>query len=60
VDPDDVHSIQMAITTITQDHDVWHRLHAAGPARADQFRWSRTATGLAEVFADVLKTREDR
>jgi glycosyltransferase involved in cell wall biosynthesis len=55
VDPADVDDIAHGLAQATGDRTLAEALRAAGPERAAQFPWSRTARETAAVYADVLR-----
>ncbi|MFN2589211.1 MAG: glycosyltransferase family 4 protein, partial [Actinomycetota bacterium] len=50
VDPLDVDSIADGIRRVAEDDELRQRLRRAGPARAAEFTWERTARRTAEVL----------
>jgi glycosyltransferase involved in cell wall biosynthesis len=53
--PQDVRGLTGAVRSILEDPEVASDLRARGVARASQYTWSRTATGVADVYAKVLE-----
>jgi glycosyltransferase involved in cell wall biosynthesis len=53
VDPHDPAAIAAGIETILGDDPVAAKLAEAGPARAAEFTWERTARGVADAYAEV-------
>lgn len=54
VPPDDVAALGAAMQTLLADPALRHRLGAAGPARARDFSWERSARQLEQIYADVM------
>lgn len=53
VDPTDVTAVRDAISRILDDPATAARLRAAGPMRAAEFTWERTAEATAAIYAEV-------
>jgi alpha-1,3-rhamnosyl/mannosyltransferase len=54
VDPDDPEDLAAVLLDLVANPDLAQRLAAAGPPRAELFRWNRAARRLRAIFAEVL------
>ncbi|WP_436932557.1 glycosyltransferase family 4 protein [Halosimplex halobium] len=57
-DPEDTDSIVEAIERLLTDSQLRDRLQFAGPQRAAEFTWERTARETADVYESVLSARQ--
>jgi glycosyltransferase involved in cell wall biosynthesis len=55
VDPLDVEAIAEAIARIASDRELRASLRTRGLARAAEFTWDRSATRLAEIYAELAQ-----
>ncbi|GMW01265.1 MAG: glycosyl transferase [Candidatus Hydrogenedentota bacterium] len=55
VDPYDVEAIATGMTQILSDERLKARLHEAGPIRARQFSWKRTAECVVESYKKAME-----
>jgi glycosyltransferase involved in cell wall biosynthesis len=53
----DVDGISAALTTVLHDGEMRQRFHLAGPARAKQFTWHRTATLTVACYRKAFDDR---
>ena len=53
VDPRDVDAIAGALARVLDDEDFANGLRAAGPARAAEFSWERTASGTIAAYREA-------
>lgn len=58
-DPDDPHSIGMAIAKILRDPDLAEDLRRVGYKRAREFTWDRTAQGTVSCYREALGDAAD-
>jgi alpha-1,3-rhamnosyl/mannosyltransferase len=54
VDPDDVEGLAAALHSALTDPETRRHLHEAGPARAAEFTWERSAAAHLEVYRSVI------
>jgi alpha-1,3-rhamnosyl/mannosyltransferase len=53
VDPHDEAALRAGLERLLSDDALRERLRRAGPERAAQFSWARTAAGYADLFRDL-------
>jgi glycosyltransferase involved in cell wall biosynthesis len=53
IDPEDIHDIAHALSTLSTEESLANRLIVKGLANANRFHWSRTATAVVDTYRDA-------